>query len=1028
MDSLRNITSNASAPPGSDSGIDDCTSRSYPGSSLSHPIQPPTHATNHSQSDATSAALHDLSDVNLPSDDLPLTEDEALSEDEDGEVVAIEVLEAIERNATDNNRLFQNSVSCGSTSGRLPSKEEKQRQNEEIVIMESSSVSSETGSWESVFPQRTPSDACGAAGVSEVLLPNPIGTLRTKDKPRVLPEFSFSSKPMCSATAACFIDASSLMDDTEVYGSLTGPHLPDVGCCGPKPIEEAIADTVDISATKVDVQQEADLHSPNLSDEQKLLHRIVPEVYDIKDQFSLCSHHSSTDSPPDSIPPSSQDEGISIPTNSSDPVFRHRQDMERKQGHFLFRNSIQHYSGQVQLRNFTNDENQSCSSDLSLPSVYSTGSNDFGHHQFDSFGHVDGAGTSNSDAESGFFPDTPHNSIVMHTEEPTRHIVPPVVADQVCRGVVEQPADILRPFDSPSVRRKTETCPIMSGGLLPEDTVVPQKKKPLVRDRSLSTSLNSWVVDMSDCQQSPKSIRSEKVTSQSLDPRRLASGFFVDFSDSDTSLPTISSTAPESREDKKNLFSMFIDFGEKKPVSRKEPSSFTSRLSSSIQKQRQIVNSSDTESERERPSPIVRRTSVRKNNSDCKNRHSWNEPPNLQSNDVFVGKLNPRQFHSSVSMPDGDKPSTKNPIMSIFDKIPTLLQGANATTTSSMSIDSPVSPFDDLTSCKSMSAYSNNSGKSLTSNSVHSSVHGGEDEAVDNGVTVPQRRRRQDVGINETFDKSSRSSLPEELLSTDDTSPITDTDDVTYQNELEPDPNEPQEQHPESSQPIQTEHTMESLQATIERQQMLLLETVTEETTPAAAVNESLFVKLSDMDKPAAKFELHSDAITGANKRCVAGGSDILSTSLGAATKTTHRIERLFDSSNKTQRGGRNIIHSMSRSTGNYLNKIKFGEYCLIVMKFFDICLTGNNNLTNLASSSDNLKSLSRLFPHLSKELSSSLPSDIQKGSDMDQEAANMPNEIPNSGSDYNYYCLDVHDLSAASSVNSSCSRSAIGE
>lgn len=85
---------------------------------------------------------------------------------------------------------------------------------------------------------------------------------------------------------------------------------------------------------------------------------------------------------------------------------------------------------------------------------------------------------------------------------------------------------------------------------------------------------------------------------------------------------------------------------------------------------------------------------------------------------------------------------------------------------------------------------------------------------------------------------------------------------------------------------------------------------------------------------------------------------------------------------------------------------------------------TGNNNLTNLASSSDNLKSLSRLFPHLSKELSSSLPSNIQNDNENDHTAA-PPTESP--GSETIFNCLDVHDLSAASSVNSSLSRSVIG-
>lgn len=896
MDSIRHIIATSSLQA-TDSGIDGCTTTSS--SCCVSSLPPPANA-NHSQSEATSGALHDVSDVNLPVDDSPLTEDEALSEDDDSEVVA-EVLDAIDRNnGSDNNRLFQHPVIA--TSGRLPSKEEKQRQNEEIVIMESSSVSSETGSWESVFPQRTPEVAA-----AEAVLP--------ESKTRTLPEFSFSSKPMCSAAAACFIDASSLMDENEMYASQIGPHLPEVGCCGPKPVEDATEEAVDSTVTKM---SDADLHSPNLSDEQKLLHRVVPaESYDIKDQFSLGSHHSSSESPPDSTVPSSQDEGISMAANHSDHDSRHRQDLERKQGHFLFRNSIQHYSGHVPLRSGTfNDDNQSCS-DMSLPSVYSTGSNEYGHQQYDSSNFGDYAGgAANSDAESGFYPDTPHNSIVMHMdpEPPVRKVV---AAEQVCRGYVEQPAEI-RPFDSPSVRRKTETCPIMSGGLCPED-IAPAKPKPPLRDRSLSSSLNSWVVDMSDCQQSPKSTERAR-TAQSLDPKRLATGFFVDMSDSDCSLPPMPTTTeePVSGDDKKNLFSMFIDFGEKKALPRKEPASFTSRLTSSIQKQRQLLsNSSDTESDREKPSAgasstAVKRTSTAKRiAADARNRHSWNEsqPITKVNSSATITKPNPRQFNSSVSMPDGESNTASSSIMSIFDKIPSLLQhGAklitNTAATSSMSIDSPVSPFDDLTSCKSMSVYSNNSGKSLTSASVHSSVHEDDPPAV-------VRRRRQDVDINETFDKSSRSSLPEELLSTDDTSPITDTDDVTFQNDLEPDPIQPEPPLPDadtSAAKSNAAHTMESLQAIMERQQKLLLETVTEEPPPVAV--ESSFVKLSDMDKPVPKFELHG--ASGGQRRGL-GGDDGLSKSLGAAT--TSRIERLF-ADNAKQSRSRNPWHTMSRSTG----------------------------------------------------------------------------------------------------------------
>lgn len=89
--------------------------------------------------------------------------------------------------------------------------------------------------------------------------------------------------------------------------------------------------------------------------------------------------------------------------------------------------------------------------------------------------------------------------------------------------------------------------------------------------------------------------------------------------------------------------------------------------------------------------------------------------------------------------------------------------------------------------------------------------------------------------------------------------------------------------------------------------------------------------------------------------------------------------------------------------------------------------LTGNNNnLSTLASSSENMKSLSRLFPHLSKDLSNSMPADMQVD-DATPTTIGANNgsmhKSPNSILDQ-----DLHDLSAASSVTSSFSRSAIGK
>ena len=82
----------------------------------------------------------------------------------------------------------------------------------------------------------------------------------------------------------------------------------------------------------------------------------------------------------------------------------------------------------------------------------------------------------------------------------------------------------------------------------------------------------------------------------------------------------------------------------------------------------------------------------------------------------------------------------------------------------------------------------------------------------------------------------------------------------------------------------------------------------------------------------------------------------------------------------------------------------------------FPCFLCVGNNLTNLASSVENLKSLSRLFPHLSKELSNSLPADIQ--------IDDAHNKSP-SGENQEY----IHtDLSCTSSLTSSFSRSGMGK
>ncbi|CAH2103217.1 unnamed protein product [Euphydryas editha] len=101
-----------------------------------------------------------------------------------------------------------NDIACGKSS-----KEQKQRQNEEIVILESSSVSSETGSWESVFPPKiTDKEICDKFIQNECHSSNQNIIIREKNKQ----DEQSDSPNFLVKTTPCFIDAASLVDEEHV--------------------------------------------------------------------------------------------------------------------------------------------------------------------------------------------------------------------------------------------------------------------------------------------------------------------------------------------------------------------------------------------------------------------------------------------------------------------------------------------------------------------------------------------------------------------------------------------------------------------------------------------------------------------------------------------------------------------------------------------------------------------------------------------------------------------------------------------
>ncbi|XP_072930988.1 uncharacterized protein [Epargyreus clarus] len=111
------------------------------------------------------------------------------------------------------------------------SKEEKQRQNEEIVIMESSSVSSETGSWESVFPPRlAEKEICEVFINAErqfsytddvtvtqtVTCDDNVTVTQTASHPTLTQEVNTSmAQNSPHKSTACFIDAANLVDEDD---------------------------------------------------------------------------------------------------------------------------------------------------------------------------------------------------------------------------------------------------------------------------------------------------------------------------------------------------------------------------------------------------------------------------------------------------------------------------------------------------------------------------------------------------------------------------------------------------------------------------------------------------------------------------------------------------------------------------------------------------------------------------------------------------------------------------------------------
>uniref|UniRef100_A0A8W7PHL1 BTB domain-containing protein n=1 Tax=Anopheles coluzzii TaxID=1518534 RepID=A0A8W7PHL1_ANOCL len=570
-----------------------------------------------------------------------------------------------------------------------------------------------------------------------------------------------------------------------------------------------------------------------------------------------------------------------------------------------------------------------------------------------------------------------------------------------------------RQCESPSVRRRTDTCPIVSGGSISFDE---PEERTAARQLSKSGSGKSWVVDLKNCPDDAKTAAAaaleassamhsgleqsgqrslgffvdlgslktpeeeKSITVVNSRPRtartelmKKSTGFYIDLSDDgsesarsatpklsggrmETPPPSASALSGSSRgeseekqtaaaPDRKNMFSMFIDFGNDNGGGSSASTNGKPTMPRKLSMPQPLLANGK---ESVRPSSLG--PAVGDESSNSKPYYMFVGP--ADGPPVLREVSTKRRIASGSAYQRSTSVTSDRGIMNILDKIPLLSK------TSSMSIDSSVSPFEDFTCSKSeLSTCSNHS---VSSNSAHSSneskvspkdgTHEGRpmEAPADGGTMVSSaRKKRKDAKINETFDKSSQGSITDGILSSNEdgspTSTTTDTDDVTFQNN----PAEEEAllaglQQPalgkESSQPLgepiklsaitssnssstttttkqmetivetvecsprhtarsKPQHTMETLHATIEKQKQLL-ETVSENVESHASTTTSSFVKLSDMDKPptavsqlttTTKFELHSSGGGGGGSGGSGSGSN-MSNSAGSS-----RVARLFE-------------------------------------------------------------------------------------------------------------------------------------
>lgn len=416
--------------------------------------------------------------------------------------------------------------SCDVLAAPMPlasTKEEKQRHNEEIAVMDSVAASS-SNSWEAMA--KTDND----------LKESCLLFLRSERNSNGLNENSTPSK----SSKPCFIDASSLLDEEDLI--YTPP--PSVSH---RPYNSI--NMLQLQRSFADEDKDDNLGNPSTN-----------TSYDIKDQYAAI-----------------EKTPIRSP-NVYSPIRMFRdsgsRENERQHGNLIFQNSsIPQYSGHNLMKQQQHDDVYT--SDMSsIQSAYSSASGGDVHRG--EFSHYNSLVENTSDYNSSFsrtqsdndssivLPDTPFNSIVQVASQLKIYEETDLLDGGKCRASTnpmkipkramkfDELAPVLsggasvkdftpKQCESPNLKRKTDTCPIVSGGSVDVIESSEEKSTPRATRRS-STSSHSWVVDFNelkikededdDCEMTKtmKRVDLSESSAKSLDySTNNAMGFYVDF-------------------------------------------------------------------------------------------------------------------------------------------------------------------------------------------------------------------------------------------------------------------------------------------------------------------------------------------------------------------------------------------------------------------------------------------------------------------------------------------------------------------